>query len=188
MILSPKFLLLCYILSITIIGINQNKIISYIRDNGNSRIKNIDLYFIVTIFYIIIIFIRVMINFDNFINDIDLNNNLIADYHYENNININNNYNINDYQLIENRRKYTKSDKKLKKENEALKEQIAKLSTNADDINESYLCSICMTNPKNCLITPCNHLAICSVCNAEADLHTCPYCRTKISSIKKIYV
>jgi hypothetical protein len=200
--LSLKFLLLCYILSIIIISIFQNQIISYHRGNGNTSIQIIDLYYRFTIFYICLIFLKFMMNINNFINnidfnnndfnnDIDFNNNYLNQQYELNNINLNNINNIItnfNYPLIENSRKHTKSDTKLKKENEALKEQIEKLSTKADDINESYLCSICMTNPKNCLITPCNHLAICSVCNAEADLHTCPYCRTEISSITKVYV
>jgi hypothetical protein len=217
MLLSLKFLLICYILSIIIISIFQNQIISYHKGNGNTKIQIIDLYYRFTIFYICLIFLKCMMNINNFINNIDFNNNdfnnndfnnndfnnndfnnndfnnndFNQQYELNNNINLNNINNIItnfNYPLIENSRKHTKSDTKLKKENEALKEQIEKLSTKADDINESYLCSICMTNPKNCLITPCNHLAICSICEASANLNTCPYCRTRISSITKVYV
>jgi hypothetical protein len=46
-------------------------------------------------------------------------------------------------------------------------------------------CVICFTNVANILVTPCNHLAYCSMC--LTDLKTCPCCRATVKSYCQVF-
>jgi FtsZ-binding cell division protein ZapB len=82
----------------------------------------------------------------------------------------------------------------VKKENESVKKEneylIKKNSDLLDDkdINMEYICVICMTDTKNCLLEPCGHLATCLSCYIEGKLKTCPCCRTTITKMRKIFI
>jgi hypothetical protein len=45
-----------------------------------------------------------------------------------------------------------------------------------------------MSDTKNCLLEPCNHLATCVSCYKLGNLQTCPSCRTPITGYKKIFI
>ncbi len=57
-------------------------------------------------------------------------------------------------------------------------------------ISEELLCSICISNKKNILFQPCNHLSCCEFC--AKDLVTknglCPICRIQIINSIKIFI
>lgn len=40
---------------------------------------------------------------------------------------------------------------------------------------DSKLCVVCLSEPRNCIIMPCAHLCVCAVCCAQLDF--CPICR-----------
>lgn len=65
--------------------------------------------------------------------------------------------------------------------NESEKEPI---DTEIDE--ENLQCSICMTNKKCMALSPCNHLCCCYNCVKQID--SCPMCRTKIKSVKQIFI
>lgn len=47
-------------------------------------------------------------------------------------------------------------------------------------------CAICMARPKDTLLRPCNHLAVCAICaNAVAN---CPICRVVIEDRDRVFV
>jgi hypothetical protein len=75
-----------------------------------------------------------------------------------------------------------------------------------DDIKEDCVakeenaCVVCLSSKSRCLISPCKHCCLCIKCGVElasgpghiqlkevGDV-SCPLCRTKIKSIKKIFV
>ncbi len=47
------------------------------------------------------------------------------------------------------------------------------------------ICVVCLTNPKEVLIKPCNHFALCEECVQQLD--ECPICRFKIEHKERIY-
>ena len=51
-----------------------------------------------------------------------------------------------------------------------------------------FMCCICYTDTKNVLLTPCNHLCVCSKCSTNASLHKCPLCNENIVSKINVYV
>jgi hypothetical protein len=51
-----------------------------------------------------------------------------------------------------------------------------------------FMCCICYINTKNVLLTPCNHLCVCSKCSTNASLHKCPLCNENIVSKINVYV
>jgi hypothetical protein len=89
--------------------------------------------------------------------------------------------------------KIKEAENKLKESENIREENEYLIKKNADllddkDINMEYVCVICMTETKNCLLEPCGHLATCLSCYNEGKFKTCPCCRTKITSMRKIYI
>lgn len=76
---------------------------------------------------------------------------------------------------------------RIKDENEYLVGKNADLLEDKD-VNMEYLCVICMSDTKNCLLEPCNHLAMCISCYNSGNITTCPCCRQKVTSMRKIFM
>ena len=53
------------------------------------------------------------------------------------------------------------------------------------DVRDSDLCNICMSNPIDCLILECGHMATCLTC--AKSLSKCPICRKQIVRIVKAF-
>ena len=78
----------------------------------------------------------------------------------------------------------------LKKEySESLSEYsfFKNLLRSINDISPCGICQICMENQVGYFIDPCGH-AICYSCNGKTKSLLCPFCRTHISSYKKMYL
>ena len=52
-------------------------------------------------------------------------------------------------------------------------------------VPDSELCNICMSNPINCLILECGHMATCLTC--ANSLSKCPICRNQIARLVKAF-
>ena len=52
-------------------------------------------------------------------------------------------------------------------------------------VPDSALCNICMSNPIDCLILECGHMATCLTC--AKSLSKCPICRKEIVRIVKAF-
>jgi len=52
---------------------------------------------------------------------------------------------------------------------------------------EAYICSICMTNYKNCILEPCGHFVCCSDCMIMLPDSLCPLCRTRCDYYTKVF-
>ena len=52
---------------------------------------------------------------------------------------------------------------------------------------EQRQCVICLENPKNVVLSPCNHLCICEDCSAHV-VRTCPICRSTIKKKTVVYL
>lgn len=76
---------------------------------------------------------------------------------------------------------------RIKDENEYLVEKNGELLEDKD-INMEYLCVVCMSDTKNCLLEPCNHLAMCISCYNIGNIRTCPCCREQVTGMRKIFI
>lgn len=47
------------------------------------------------------------------------------------------------------------------------------------------LCAVCMAEPHNTILVPCEHSCVCTGCSEE--LYECPLCRAVIDSTMKIF-
>ena len=52
---------------------------------------------------------------------------------------------------------------------------------------ESLECCVCLSDTKNILLQPCNHLCVCESCKPNVG-DECPICRTIIQSTIKVYL
>ena len=57
----------------------------------------------------------------------------------------------------------------------------------AEQQQKERACVICMENPKNVVLSPCNHLCICQDCSSRVVL-TCPICRSAIKKKTVVYL
>tara|TARA_A100001015_G_scaffold187633_1_gene208985 strand:+ start:2978 stop:3475 length:498 start_codon:yes stop_codon:yes gene_type:complete len=81
--------------------------------------------------------------------------------------------------------KYDVIIKKLKKENNDLKDEIKNLRhNNSDDMS----CVICLDNKRNVLFKPCNHICICDTCSGSSDLKNCILCNAELTSYEYAYL
>ena len=53
------------------------------------------------------------------------------------------------------------------------------------DVRDSDLCTICMSNPIDCLILECGHMSACLTC--AKLLSKCPICREQITRLVKAF-
>ena len=53
------------------------------------------------------------------------------------------------------------------------------------EVRDSDLCNICMSNPIDCLILECGHMATCLTC--ANSLSKCPICRKQIIRLVKAF-
>jgi hypothetical protein len=73
-------------------------------------------------------------------------------------------------------------------------QEIKQLTDNINSLKEEYeytnkyVCCICINNPKNILIHPCNHLCCCLECYNTSNITNCPICRIPINVVSKIYL
>jgi hypothetical protein len=52
---------------------------------------------------------------------------------------------------------------------------------------ETDACAICLENKKCCVVMDCMHLCLCIGCARELKQPSCPLCRVKYTSIKRVY-
>lgn len=55
--------------------------------------------------------------------------------------------------------------------------------------NDNERCSVCFTNKKSVLYTPCNHITCCNQCSRTLITKKleCPVCRTEIKQMINVY-
>jgi hypothetical protein len=52
--------------------------------------------------------------------------------------------------------------------------------------NDRITCGICMTNLRNVVFKPCNHVFACNACSMRMQTKKCPCCRSNISEFINI--
>lgn len=52
---------------------------------------------------------------------------------------------------------------------------------------DSQLCVVCLDEPKEVVLQPCNHLAVCSKCSTQIGSE-CPLCRSAVHAKLKVYI
>jgi 3-hydroxyacyl-CoA dehydrogenase len=70
-------------------------------------------------------------------------------------------------------------------------QQASTLNLSDPEKTSSHLtCAICLENPRNSILTPCNHLVSCYDCSIKLQTsnRTCPICRQQITQAIKIYI
>ena len=57
-------------------------------------------------------------------------------------------------------------------------------------LEDAINCVVCMERPKTTMISPCNHVCLCTDCSGLAPEHLklCPVCRVPISSTTTVYL
>ena len=53
--------------------------------------------------------------------------------------------------------------------------------------NGARECSICLTEPVDTLMRPCNHLIACSACARRLARAPCPVCRRPVRSVERVF-
>lgn len=63
------------------------------------------------------------------------------------------------------------------------------LARQARQMDDSEACCVCMDTPKNAVLTPCGHRAVCIDCGNRllARSIRCPICRQHISAVVRVY-
>jgi len=85
----------------------------------------------------------------------------------------------------------TKQDEQVTGVNANLKNQYILTNTKFNELQDVFgidddeECVICLTEPKDTTILPCNHFAVCSECFGKIE--TCPICRSKIEAFVRFY-
>lgn len=92
---------------------------------------------------------------------------------------------LNEY-ITEKEEEYERIVNNIITENNRLNENMNKIANNKN-INDVYLCIICLENIKDILFTPCNHLLVCNKCISKLG-DNCPICRKEIEKKIKIYL
>lgn len=61
---------------------------------------------------------------------------------------------------------------------------------NTENINirDKIICVVCLSNERNVLIKPCNHVCVCNSCLDILKEKKCPMCRTDISNTEIVYL
>eukprot|EP00826_Nyctotherus_ovalis_P066601 TRINITY_DN9861_c0_g1_i5.p1 TRINITY_DN9861_c0_g1~~TRINITY_DN9861_c0_g1_i5.p1 ORF type:complete len:106 (-),score=22.37 TRINITY_DN9861_c0_g1_i5:155-472(-) len=57
-----------------------------------------------------------------------------------------------------------------------------------DSSDSAAECIVCLTEPKNTMLTPCNHACLCNNCAEilRVNKNLCPICRTRVDSYKML--
>ncbi|TNJ26173.1 Ankyrin repeat protein 2 [Giardia muris] len=63
-----------------------------------------------------------------------------------------------------------------------------KTITTSRAVLQSSSCIVCLRNPKDTLLQPCNHLCVCSDCSGQLKGQPCPLCRTPIDNTVKVHL
>ncbi len=61
-------------------------------------------------------------------------------------------------------------------------------NANNNNNNKSCVCTICMTNQRDCVLEPCMHVCCCLTCLKQLTDNKCPVCRTPTEFYLKLYI
>lgn len=57
----------------------------------------------------------------------------------------------------------------------------------ADEKEDKDACKICFEAQADCVMVPCGHLALCHDCGKGREDSPCPFCRTNVALVIKVY-
>jgi len=95
--------------------------------------------------------------------------------------------------------KLAESKAKIQREVDAVKQAIDKCKTyqeslkkegKLDDHLEETACGVCLEQPRDALVAPCGHIAMCYACStaiAKSKNNECPFCRVRIIGVYKTF-
>jgi Zinc finger, C3HC4 type (RING finger) len=68
--------------------------------------------------------------------------------------------------------------------------EITRLTESNDKLRSSFLCTVCLNNPRDVILLPCGHLILCGACALRIqDMgNCCPVCREEIDWIQSAYI
>ena len=83
--------------------------------------------------------------------------------------------------------KYRKKEKKKEEKGEKRKKKGKKGRRREEKIEEEDVCMICLVNPPNTMVLPCEHCVVCKECSIQLkntnDRKICVRCRRPITNI-----
>ncbi len=80
----------------------------------------------------------------------------------------------------------TNNQKTIQKKINTLEQEKNKLQSMYEYEKEKYLCNICFTEPKDCILEPCRHFVACRRCCYKLD--KCPVCRAPIETYVSLFI
>jgi E3 ubiquitin-protein ligase MUL1 len=79
------------------------------------------------------------------------------------------------------RKKAEREERKIKEALERTRQKRRALARSSNVQDESQMCVVCLSNPKEVIVLPCGHVCLCEDCSSKITLQ-CPVCRTRIES------
>ncbi len=76
----------------------------------------------------------------------------------------------------------------LQTQSQSNKLQFTTTQTNCDNTEKTCVCTICLTNQRDCVLEPCMHVCCCISCLNQLTDNKCPVCRTPIDFYLKLYI
>ena len=93
---------------------------------------------------------------------------------------------INNIQSISNRlNNLLQEHENIQYQNRILKDKMKQTNKRYDQLVNIYRCVVCLENPKNIILQPCFHFAICQKCLHKLD--KCPICRDNIDLYNVVF-
>lgn len=71
--------------------------------------------------------------------------------------------------------------------NSDIKKENLIVQKNIKDLETKITCVICLTNTRNIIFGPCNHLATCISCSKNPSLKKCPLCRKVFDTKTRVF-
>ena len=67
-------------------------------------------------------------------------------------------------------------------------ERYKKLDQLGEILTDDFKCIICLDKPKNIILKPCMHMAMCRECLKRLQTGVCPICKETIQDVVKIFI
>ncbi|XP_037088856.1 mitochondrial E3 ubiquitin protein ligase 1-like [Pollicipes pollicipes] len=55
-------------------------------------------------------------------------------------------------------------------------------------VPEAVQCVVCLSNPREVVVAPCQHVCLCVDCEERLDKRCCPVCRRDVTSVLPVYL
>ncbi|KAF0294654.1 Mitochondrial ubiquitin ligase activator of nfkb 1-A [Amphibalanus amphitrite] len=78
--------------------------------------------------------------------------------------------------------------RRLADEYEAIRTERRRRERVGDTVEEALQCVVCLTNPREVVVSPCQHVCLCVDCEEQLQQRSCPVCRRKVTGVLPVYL